>query len=686
MPSESPSQRPTFRRAALLTALLLAAPASAAAPITRLTDLRSLPAAEAVRNLPVRAEGTVVGIFPDEPANFFLHDGGAGSFVRVLDATTSPKVRPGDHVRVEGRSDPLGYYPSIRGARVTVLGTRPLPPPLQPTAGQLHSPEMDSEWLEVPAVIIGYEAEASRLTLALEVHGLPFKAELPPGPDTEERAAALMQRPVRLRGVLGTIFNRQRQMTDRHFFVSSFDSIVPTLPPTDADLSPLLQVGALLTAGYGPLSLVRVQGVVTQSSGEGFHLRDSSGSTFVQAAMAERFSPGSRVEAEGFGAVAPYRPILRATRVKELATGTRPAPLPFTAKQQDLAALHAELVTLDADLLGVRDGPIEDILQFRDGERFFEAFLPDGDGAARPPLQPGDRCRLTGICELTTTHALPRIAWVDGFRIHLLPSGGLEILDRAPWWTARRLLIALVLTGALAILGIAGTWMLRRQVRRQMDIIGRKLQAEAVVEERDRMARELHDTLEQQLSGVALQLDGLDHAVKRNPSGAESILLLARRMLRHTRLEARRSVWDLRSKVLHDHGLPAALHAISESVGSAEAPSIEVRVAGEARTLPPGADFHLLRIAQEAVTNAIKHGAARSILIGLDYLGDRARLVVRDDGRGFDPATARHEPGPHFGLLGMRERAAKIGATMDLASSPGRGCMVTVELPLPTTP
>jgi len=174
--------------------------------------------------------------------------------------------------------------------------------------------------------------------------------------------------------------------------------------------------------------------------------------------------------------------------------------------------------------------------------------------------------------------------------------------------------------------------------------------------------------------------------VKRNPSGAESILLLARRMLRHTRLEARRSVWDLRSKVLHDHGLPAALHAISESVGSAEAPAIEVRVAGEARTLPPGADFHLLRIAQEAVTNAIKHGAARSILIGLDYLGDRARLVVRDDGRGFDPATARHEPGPHFGLLGMRERAAKIGATMELASSPGRGCMVTVDLPIPATP
>jgi signal transduction histidine kinase len=683
MPSELP-----FRRATPLAAVVLAAigTLAAAEPLTRLAELRALPASEAASKLPIHVEGTVVGIYPENPAQFFLHDGSAVSFVRVPDGTTSPKVAPGDHVRVEGSSDPLGYYPSIRGALVTVLGTRPLPPPLQPGAGQLHAPEMDSEWVEVPAVVIGYEAEESRFTLALEVHGLPFKAELPPSPDAEERAAALMQRPVRLRGVIGTIFNRQRQMTDRHFFVSSFDAIVPTTPRTDGESSPLLEVGSLLTAGYGPLSMVRVQGVVTQRSGEGFHLRDASGSTFVQAAMADRFSPGSRVEAEGFGAVAPYRPILRATRVKALAGGPPPAPIPFAASHQDLPALHAELVTLDADLLGVRDGPVEDVLQFRDGERFFEAFLPDGDAADRPPLRPGDRLRLTGICELTTTHALPRIAWVDGFRIHLPRSGGLEILSRAPWWTARRLLIALVLTGALAILGIAGTWILRRQVRRQMDIIGRKLQAEAVVEERDRMARELHDTLEQQLSGVALQLDGLDHAVKRNPSGAESILLLARRMLRHTRLEARRSVWDLRSKVLHDHGLPAALHAISESVGTHEAPAIDVRVAGQARTLPPGADFHLLRIAQEAVTNAIKHGAAGSILVGLDYLGNRVRLVVRDDGRGFDPAAAPSGPGPHFGLLGMRERAAKIGAAMDLASSPGRGCMITVDLPIPATP
>lgn len=688
MPQEPPATATRPPRTALRIALALAAcvTLAPAAPISRLNELRSLPASEAAQAREIVVEGTVLGSFPDNPAHFFLHDGTAGSFVRVHDSTTSPKLRPGDHVRVLGLSDPLGYYPSLRHARVTLLGTRPLPPPLLLDADQLHAPEMDSEWVEVPAVVIGYEADTTRCTLSLEVHGHPFKAELPTSPDAAERAAALMQRPVRLRGVLGTIFNRQRQMTDRHFFVSSFDSITPTIPRTDGNTAPLLAVTSLLTAGYGPLSMVRIQGVVTQRTSDGFHLRDSSGSTFVQAAMDDQLQPGSRVEAEGFGTLAPYRPILRATRVKILVSGPPPAPCSLPAGNREFPAFQSELVTLDADLLAIRDGPVEDVLQFRDGERFFEAFLPDGDTTTRPPLQPGDRCRLTGICELTTTHALPRIAWVDGFRIHLPPSAGLEILSPAPWWTSRRLLIALILTGALAILGITVSWILRRQVRRQLEIIGRKLQAEAVVEERDRMARELHDTLEQQLSGVALQLDGLDDAVKRNPATASSILQLARRMLRHTRLEARRSVWDLRSKVLQDHGLPAALHGIRDSLSGDPSPALEVQVSGHAAPLPPGADFHLLRIAQEAVTNAIKHGAPAVIIVALEYLDDRVRLIIRDDGRGFDPVAPKPGPDPHFGLLGMRERAAKIAATLTLSSSPGHGCIVTVELPIPATP
>ncbi len=662
---------------------LLALPGPAAPPLTKLAQVRALTVEAAEAALPVRVEGVVLGLEPSTRYQFFLHDGTAACFIRPPLGGTSPNLEVGDRVLVEGVSDPLGYYPSVRNARVKVLGKGTIPPPIRPDAGDLFAPELDSAWVEVPAVVVGYEIGDDRLTLAVEAHGLPFKAELPMAADAVDRAAALMQRPVRLRGVMGTIFNRQRQMTDRHFFVSSFDAITPTLPQANGEASPLLTVGKLLTGGYGPTTLVRLQGVITQQTAKGFYLRDAGGSTLVQAAKTRHIQPGSQVEVEGFGALAPFRPVLRATRVRVIRQPEPVEPVPFDFNSADLPSLHSEWVTLDADFLGRREGPVEGILQFRSGNQFFEALHPHSRRDMQPILSVGDRLRLTGICELTTTHALPRVTWVDGFRIHLPETGGMKILHRAPWWNPRRLLIALSLACAVAMLGLAWTWVLRRRVKSQMDLISEKLRAEAVGGERDRMARELHDTLEQQLSGVALQLDGLDHAVQHQPAAALATLSLARRMLRYTRLEARRSVWDLRSKVLEQHGLSAALRAIAESKDPGEnptSPAITVQTSGTEHPLTASADFHLLRIAQEAITNAIKHGEARHITIQLDYLPDSTRLTIRDDGRGFDPAAAK-SPGPHFGLLGMRERAGKIGASLTLDSAPGHGCSVSAVIP-----
>ncbi|OYV02519.1 MAG: diguanylate cyclase, partial [Verrucomicrobiales bacterium VVV1] len=220
--------------------------------------------------------------------------------------------------------------------------------------------------------------------------------------------------------------------------------------------------------------------------------------------------------------------------------------------------MHSELVTIEATFLARQESRTESILECQAGQQIFEALVPGGSAAALK-LAAGDRLRLTGICELTTTHALPRIGWGDGFRLHLPGPAGLAVIARAPWWSAERLLIALGLMSAIAIVGLAGTWALRRQVGRQMEVISEQLRTEAVGKERDRIARDLHDTLEQQLSGVALQLDGLDDVVKSDPAAAAHALLLARRMLRHTRLEARRSVMNLRSEILEQHGLFAAL-------------------------------------------------------------------------------------------------------------------------------
>lgn len=666
---------------AIFLSVFLVGKVHAVKPITSLTELRELTPEKAAAGIPVRIVGTVVGLEPSASFHFFMHDGKVGCFIKtILSGRPARPLVPGDRVQVEGVSDALGYYPSVKNGRVKVLGKAPLPPPVKPGAGEIFSPELDSQWVEVPAVVTGYEIGDDRITLAVEVHGLPFKAELPMSPKAEESAASLMQQPVRLSGIMGTIFNRQRQMTDRHFFVSSFDSIVPQTSEKNGENHPLLTVSQLLTGSYGPTMQVRLQGTVTQQDPKGFYLRDSTGSTLIQAARPGDFPPGTVVIAEGFAAVAPFRPVLRAIHVIKTGAQAPISPLPFNFRTDDLSMAHSEWITLDADYLGRREGRVDGILQFSKDGQFFEALLPNKGHDHHLVLTSGDRVRLTGICELTTSHALPRIEWVDGFRIHLPQNGGIEITNRAPWWTPRRLLVALAIMSGVAALGFFGTWLLRRQVKSQMFIISDKLRTEAVGEERDRMARELHDTLEQQLSGVALQLDSLDHAVNHNPAAASTTLSLARRMLRYTRLEARRSVWDLRSKVLEKDGLSAALRAITETSGPA-GPVIDVSVQGNEQPLSAGVDFHLLRIAQEASTNAIKHGTATQIRIELEYLPEITRLTISDDGRGFDPAASPPVPCPHFGLLGMRERAAKIGATLTLDSSPGNGCVVTINLP-----
>jgi signal transduction histidine kinase len=650
-----------------------------AEPLKSLVEVRALSVDEASAGLEVEVSGVVLGMDPGLTRFFFLHDGEAGCYVKVReDVDVSPV--PGNRVVVKGRTDPMGFYPSIRSATVRILGTGTHPEPLTPGPSGLFVPELDSAWVEVPVVITGYESGDERLTLSLEVHGQPYKAELPMAAGAAESAADLMLRPARLRGVMGTIFNRERQMTDRHFFVPSMDFILPEPGFEESSEPERRRIGQLLTRDTGPDLRVRIRGIITQVSQGGFYLRDESGCTWIQAGVAD-VRPGDEVDVDGFAAVAPYRPILRAFAVG--ATGNRDevGPVAFDSVNGDLTRLHAELVSLDADYLGSHPGTAETILQFSSRGRFFEALLPFSS-EMKDLLKPGDRVNLVGICELTTTHALPRMGWVDGFRLHLPSEGGIVILHEAPWWNTRRLFAALGLMSGVALLGFLVSWMLRRQVKGQLAVIGQQLRAEAVGEERDRMARELHDTLEQQLSGVALQLDSLDHAIRENPAKAMETLFLARRMLRFTRTEARRSVWDLRSALLENDGLEVALREVVESASKASGIPVDLEISGHRQTLPPRFEFHLLRISQEAVTNAIKHSKASGIRVHLDYRREEVVLKVSDDGVGFDSTGGAFPGGQNFGLLGMRERAARIGSRLEVFSSPGQGCVVMLSIKL----
>ncbi|MBZ5586484.1 MAG: hypothetical protein LAQ30_30720, partial [Acidobacteriia bacterium] len=232
------------------------------------------------------------------------------------------------------------------------------------------------------------------------------------------------------------------------------------------------------------------------------------------------------------------------------------------------------------------------------------------------------------------------------------------------------------MAAAAALLAAAwGIYQLRlQQIRSRFSL---------VLEERARLAREIHDTLAQGFVGISSQLDAVALCMPDEPSLARKYLDLARRMARHSLTEARRSVMDLRSSVLEGQDLGAALTAGARMWTAGFDVEVEVSASGPPVPLPQDMEQHLLRIAQEAVANAVKHAAATRIWIKLSAEDRKIRLRILDNGRGFDQRDVFSAAYGHFGVIGMRERAERLRGEMRLASHPGEGTEVEVTAPLP---
>jgi signal transduction histidine kinase len=140
---------------------------------------------------------------------------------------------------------------------------------------------------------------------------------------------------------------------------------------------------------------------------------------------------------------------------------------------------------------------------------------------------------------------------------------------------------------------------------------------------------------------------------------------------------------DLRASMLEGQDLPTALQSGARLWTAGSAVEVEVDISGQPAGLPQDFEQHLLRIAQEAVANALKHAGANKIWVKLHLEARKLYLRIKDDGRGFDQEGAFASLGGHFGLLGMRERAERLGGQLRLASHPGEGTEVEVSVPLP---
>ena len=219
----------------------------------------------------------------------------------------------------------------------------------------------------------------------------------------------------------------------------------------------------------------------------------------------------------------------------------------------------------------------------------------------------------------------------------------------------------------LALLSIRFAWQLRLSMMRR--------QFRLVLEERARIGREIHDTLLQGMTGIALKLDGISRRKNLDLARVAGELKLLRHQISHYLRDARQSITALRPNE-GSQDLVGALRTSGTKLTANEPTRFELTVKGTPRAMSSDVQREFVRVVEEAIRNAMRHGAAQHVEVEVDYETSGLRVLVRDDGVGFDPNGDHGDDEPHWGLVGMSERMSRIGGRLSIASRPGEGTVI----------
>jgi signal transduction histidine kinase len=296
-----------------------------------------------------------------------------------------------------------------------------------------------------------------------------------------------------------------------------------------------------------------------------------------------------------------------------------------------------------------------------------------------------------------TFYALPppwSIPFVFGTTV-LLGIAGLEersfpaILTQPPFW----LWVLGGLSGSLIALWLnaiinqsAERGMLIKELHRAQNNLSQIEREAGVLQERQRLSREIHDTLAQGLISIITHLEAAEQSLEASASvkGADTLrhhLAQAQRMARANLGEARRVVQDLRPEVLEDTTLPRALRGVVSAWAESSGTEATTHLTGTVHALPAELELTLLRVVQEALANVAKHASARTVSVTLSYMSDRIMLDVQDNGEGLQGASPVSPYSSGFGLQSMRERVVELGGTLHIESEPGTGTTLVADLP-----
>jgi len=676
-----------------------------------IAGLREMTTAELAERPEIRIEGIAVSTLATNGRRLLLWQDGAAMFVDVSRNDAGPegvlpdrRIVPGDRVRVTGEVIESFVAPTIVPSRIEWLGSGELPDAPIVNLIEMSSGRLSSQWVRIQGVVQAVKPfPGSKYYWLLQIgtpHGR-FTVRLEKEDDV--LPTGLIDAVVEFRGVCLHIFNHRGEPVGARLHVNGLSEItVINAPPQDpfavAD-TPLDNLRAFTPHELMP-HRKKITGTVTFCR-PGSHLyieKEGRGVKIVTSDPTE-FQPGDRIEATGFIVPGAHFSEVHQAILRKIGSVPPPVPLRLQTPLPELMRLPFEktpFVDLHGRLVEL-GGVLE--LDGEDADGRWLSLVKDGVAAQvrLPPDMPelprrGSVIRIAGVCELDypASELVENFTLPTGLRLFPRSPADLTVVESASWWTPQRQWMVMGLVGALLFLALAWVHTLRRRVQERgtalaAEMGGRRM-AEARTEERTRMAEELHDTLAQGLTGVSLQIEAAGRALDVRPEQSSRHLGLAGQILDSSRDEVRRTLWNLRSGLLDTGDLLGSLQAIAANLCPGTNPTVSCRSVGTAIDLPDSVAHAVLRIAQEALSNAVKHASAENAEAVVEFAADEVILSVSDDGCGFESGAAAGADPTHFGLQGMRGRARRLHGQFEIDSTPGRGTTIRASIPLRAQP
>ena len=589
-----------------------------------------------------------------------------------------------------------GWKKQILAERLTTVETNALPTPIDCTTSRITNGRNRKFVARIRGTIVkaaADETDPDYNWLSLKDEDGTISAFCPKRAFPIDELSRLVGADVRLSGVTYESVTWRSYLPHALSLVDKSEIEVVTPAETDPEKIPKFK--SLQTIGRQS-----IEGSVVAHARAGFYMRFQPNGQGRRIALvipsigAETPSVGKHVTAAGFASLDGYHmrfdeaivkvaegAVPKGSGINERQIAAVSIPRLFTDESghdKIAAGMHGELVRIRGT---VRDLPPASA----DGRRI---IVEDGgyrvgvdaaliSGQLPDWIEDNAAIEATGILLVeyetaASAYQLPRFK-----RFTLLPrsAGDFRSIRRAPWWTPQRLFVViLVLLGVIVWIAIWNRALKRLSEKRGEELYRERIAhkaAELKVEERTRLAVEIHDSISQTLTGIALQFDnGADESV-------------VRQMLSSCRHELKSCLWDLRSRTFEEKDMTEAVRrAIGPNAGNAK---VDVRFNVPRCNLSESTTHAILRIVRELVINAIRHGNATEVKIAGESHDGVISFSVKDNGSGFDPARVAGPSTGHFGLQGVRERIAAFQGEINIDSLQGRGTKISITLKTPET-